>query len=842
MRGEQRTILAQRTFIAFNTKELEETQLYQTIKAIAIPSFLNTRNGTMKKIKLRTVVPAYILLIAKHSLSFTPTARITTVKIWHAQSSPNSNNVPIQKNQTSSIPPSSQLSEMCDEEYDDHKTNKEIQWLLRTTSKMIGPSLSAPPIGELPAARIRKFPLIMRAWLKRCSIPHSDAAHVVERLLERLIDERDQGNENVEKEGVLCTNVFNLAIESWKETSGQEFRMENDEGVKITKKKMEEFHAARRATNILKKMEEASTICDGSINIRPNAISYWLTLKAWVKSREPNAVDEMENILRRMEDLPRSQQNQLSSSGVEPTNIQCYNMYLYALANRKSNSPKSDAKKAKTVLQELKARSTDAVGLAPDVNSYNQVIKILAKLRDFDSSMQAHAIFDEMLDDSNTTGVYPDTDTFNALMNCFLKSGPKKGRQYVERLLKTMVELGDDEHSCASPDRFSVNTAIAVIAKSGRQDSVRKSYFMLMNMDSKFGVSPDVTSFNLVLDAFAKSRDLQGGKKAKSLLNQMEELYAGGNADVRPDSFSYSTVIDAIAKRDDSGKLAEEILSRMKQLHQTYGGNKPDVVVCNSMMNAYSTRGDFESVSRTKEILHYMEESGDEDVRPNIISYNTLLKAFSYAREDFTQDAEDLLNRLESTKRNGESDIAPDVITYTSVITCFARSDVPCKATLALKILRQMIDAYKAGNSSARPTIFTFNACLNSCAFTFEQKEKVNAFCVAVSTLVLLQEYTKPDHTTYGTLLKSWCNLIPKDDERRPRAVKSVFLQCKKDGMVGPMVMQQLKYAASPDLYSTLVGRDITEDFEISSLPFQWSRNVKERHGKVPTITRHKGS
>jgi len=178
-------------------------------------------------------------------------------------------------------------------------------------------------------------------------------------------------------------------------------------------------------------------------------------------------------------------------------------------------------------------------------------------------------------------------------------------------------------------------------------------------------------------------------------------------------------------------------------------------------------------------------------------------------------------------------DLAPDAISYTTVISSYARSDITGKARKAQSILYRMIDFFKAGNTDAKPSVYTFNACLNACAYTFDQAEKVDAFIVAVSTLVLLQEYTKPDSVTYGTLLKAWCNLIPNEDERRHRIVNSVFLQCCKDGQVGSMVMQQLQYAATPELYRTLVGKDVNDDVNLSSLPWQWTRNVKERNWKL---------
>lgn len=774
------------------------------------------------------------LLLLKKSSSFTPSHALIK-RTSHARvrsSINNDNNIPIPTNSETiaKVDVSSSSSAPSHKLYgNNYQTNKDHERLTRTTSKMIGPTFGGPLIGELPASIIRKFPLIMRAWSSRCALPHSNAAHVVDKLLHRLIEEREHGNENVKNEGVLCTSVFNLVIESWKKRSGKRFQYDKEEEEDEDSDPSEgsDDSPARRATNILEIMEELAN-SEKDKDMGPDAKSYWMVLKAWVASRDPDAIHEMKKILDRMEAAYQS-----GNEGLRPS-VQCYNLYLYVLANRKSKNPKIDAEKANEIFQKLKTRNDHDIDMSPDINSYNQVISVYAKVRSFNSAMQAHAIFDDLIDNSNTTGVFPNTDTFNALMNCFLKSGPKRGRHYVERLLQTMVDLSDwNQYASASPDRFSINTVIAAVAKSYRKDSVRRAAFLLSNMESDFGVSPDSTSYNLVLDAYAKSRDLQGGKKAKNLLKEMEELYLGGNSDVQPDSVSYSTVIDAVSTRNDSGMASEEILSRMENLYQFHGGVKPGTVVYNSVMNAYSTQGDDESVRRTREILSNMEGRENYGVRPNIVSYNTVLKAYSYAREDYTQEAEDLLCRLERMSKEGDSGLLPDVISYTSVISCYARSDFPCKAKNALRILHQMIDAYKDGNRRAKPTVFTFNACLNACAFTFEQKEKLDAFIVAVSTLVLLQEHTRPDHTTYGTLLKAWCNLIPTNDERRPKIVKSVFQQCCKDGMVGPMVIQQLKYAATPELYLSLVGKDIKEEIKIASLPSQWSRNVNERNGKA---------
>ena len=248
-----------------------------------------------------------------------------------------------------------------------------------------------------------------------------------------------------------------------------------------------------------------------------------------------------------------------------------------------------------------------------------------------------------------------------------------------------MVDLSNDGHEYASPDQFSMNTVISAVAKSNHKDSVRKAYFMILNMEKTYGVLPDTTSYNLAIDAYAKSRDLQCGKKANNLLSKMEGLYRRGHAELMPDSFSYSTVINAVSTRLDAGKVAESILGRMNHLHPSHGGNIPDTVVYNSVMNAYSTQGDQESVIRNIAILNYVEENytaGNEKVKPSVISYNTVLKTFACARGDFTKEAEELLTRMEGMSKYGTG-ILPDAISYTSVISSYARSDVKGKAKAA---------------------------------------------------------------------------------------------------------------------------------------------------------------
>lgn len=354
----------------------------------------------------------------------------------------------------------------------------------------------------------------MRSWTRRASIPKSNAAHVVERLMERLLKEREAGNEFGKE---IDTNVYNLVIEAWSKSSGPSIvsvkQKSREEGEEIgenngngngggeegrTVESISAVSAAQRAHDILNKMQDMARL--GHVHVKPDTKSYFLVLKAWVKSRDPKGIDNMKLILDQMEE----EFEQYPNGNVCPE-VKCYDIYLYALANSNSKNPKATAELAHSVLDHLIARF-DELGdpkWFPDVNSYNQVIAAYVKMNNAQGSHRAQAIFDAMMSSTNSEDptsliyLYPNTDTFNALMSSWLRSGTGNASQRIERLLDQMNELYYAGHSDIKPDLYSVNTAITSIAKSKRKDSLRRAESILSCMENEYGIEPDATSYNL---------------------------------------------------------------------------------------------------------------------------------------------------------------------------------------------------------------------------------------------------------------------------------------------------------------------------------------------------------
>ena len=90
----------------------------------------------------------------------------------------------------------------------------------------------------------------------------------------------------------------------------------------------------------------------------------------------------------------------------------------------------------------------------------------------------------------------------------------------------------------------------------------------------------------------------------------------------------------------------------------------------------------------------------------------------------------------------------------------------------------------------------------------------------------------RPDHFTYGTVLKACANLMSVGDEEATAFIREVFLKCCADGQVSFGVCFQLRQAAPVDVYRELIPEGAMDaangHFLLDQMPKEWSRNLNE--------------
>lgn len=102
-------------------------------------------------------------------------------------------------------------------------------------------------------------------------------------------------------------------------------------------------------------------------------------------------------------------------------------------------------------------------------------------------------------------------------------------------------------------------------------------------------VKPDTYTYNTLINALAKSGDGGAAARAEEILAIMEQRFQAGDKSFKPNTRSHTSVIDAWAKSGEAGaaRRAEHILNNLKTLFETTGDAdiKPNVYTANAVMN-----------------------------------------------------------------------------------------------------------------------------------------------------------------------------------------------------------------------------------------------------------------
>ena len=115
------------------------------------------------------------------------------------------------------------------------------------------------------------------------------------------------------------------------------------------------------------------------------------------------------------------------------------------------------------------------------------------------------------------------------------------------------------------PSIMTYNAVLDCWAKSGRNDAADGAENLLREMEAAEGLYPDTISCNTVIHIFAESAE--GVERAEDLLRRMHNGYKRGGRMPNPDHDSYSILLQAFSshaeKIDFAGRKAERWLQRM---------------------------------------------------------------------------------------------------------------------------------------------------------------------------------------------------------------------------------------------------------------------------------------
>jgi pentatricopeptide repeat protein len=275
--------------------------------------------------------------------------------------------------------------------------------------------------------------------------------------------------------------------------------------------------------------------------------------------------------------------------------------------------------------------------------------------------------------DSN---VYPDIVSYNTYLNCYVRAsmdrkrgeGGKHGfsklqeEQAIEAIFR---QLHDDPN--VTPNRITylamINFWIARNEPERAEDVLLQLVNIVKRRSSEIefkqnGFSPDRDLFHKVMDAWIPH---QLPKKAEALLLTMSDHDGKNGLNLRPNVDTYNVVLECWAKsgRQDSGERAETILREMEALANSGDQNVcPNMLSYNRVLNAWANSKNPTAVTRTDSLVLEMILKQNSKTMPNAVSYNTWVKTIALSYDmDKAKRAKDVLKMMKIHDFRPSSDL-----------------------------------------------------------------------------------------------------------------------------------------------------------------------------------------
>jgi len=113
-------------------------------------------------------------------------------------------------------------------------------------------------------------------------------------------------------------------------------------------------------------------------------------------------------------------------------------------------------------------------------------------------------------------------------------------------------------------------------------------------------------------------------------------------------------------------------------------------------------------------MIKMFDETGREDISPDIVSYSVALDSISRSANPGSMDtALMLLNDMEDRAKKGASYLKPNAIVYTKVINAIWKSGHDDAGGLAEKILDKMEERCREGDFTSNPDSYAYTSVIN---------------------------------------------------------------------------------------------------------------------------------
>ncbi len=519
--------------------------------------------------------------------------------------------------------------------------------------------------------------------------------------------------------------------------------------------------AAMRCEDILDRMAHAYHAGEITFSSLDGAFggAFGMTITAWLKSGSSQAGRKAEELLKKMLDFDvnhlHEKRDIIPAFNVA---IQCqtiagtingakkaqeiFNMmrdrftpdYVSYLNLIQAWSKVGQATRVEAIVQQMRMLYENGnENLRPDSVILTALISAHARSNSPNKVEKAEEILRQMTKETDPA-LRPATIAYNAFLNCLVDQKTAFPATKAEQILTEMKSRAKAGDSWIAPDVATYTTVIHIWAASGNGEKASAILNQMCNdfLTGRSNVKPNLQCFNAVLASFIKSKRDNKASQAEDLLYQMKKLSDQGINDVKPDIYSYSSLLACYSEvkdnREEAATRAYNLLQELKDAYENGDESlKPNVVCYNTVMNGLARMKDPRRVSQILREMFQDYEAGNESAKPDVRSFNILLKAWSLTSDPYKgARAEQILKSMIDLSEAGKLDVSPNVISYTTVLTCYGSSNRPQKAE---EVFNEMERLHAAGKLGA-PTKQTLQLLKRAWLTSRDKNKKIRAKAV----------------------------------------------------------------------------------------------------------------
>lgn len=467
-----------------------------------------------------------------------------------------------------------------------------------------------------------------------------------------------------------------------------------------------------------------------------------------------------------------------------------------------NDGPESEGYNPLTMLELVDNLRSDNLRVPVTDRSFNTLIRAATKRGDpAQAPIFANYLLNRMLEESlDHPMMRPTTNTMNAVLHSWAKSGLPDAPEKAEALFRVLCEYYDMGVLESPPENSNYLALMLAWSKSGRSDAAPKVDEILDRMTNApwESVMPDTAAYRLVIHSWVNSENTNANVKMYSrFVEIVHKFMSSRDENFMIDGDLFSIVISKLAKERNSDK-AEEIFQLLQQLQELTGDNcfQPSKKTLLGMVIAYSYSTQAGAAEKAEATLRQVErlarsKGDDEKLNPELLPkrgyYVDVIKALSNShRPEGVEQAEELLLSMIDHHRIGAVNMLPDNYLCNGVLTAWARSgrsDAAERAEIILKLMYDVSLEFKT--AITRPNEYSYLQLINAWSRSQDvdaPKHAEEVFCEMLNQFNAGDESMAPSVLHYTALISCWARSNQADGAVRAQSLFDATVERYESG------------------------------------------------------------